>query len=200
MSENEMNLNNKHLIVISSPSGGGKSTVANYILKNYPYITFSISATTRKKRDGEQNGIHYFFLNREEFFEKVNEGNFIEYEELFGNYYGTLRSEVEKALKNDNFLLFDVDVKGAFSIKKSFPDDSVLLFIAPTNIDQLEQRLISRQSESQEQIQKRLERVQMELDASKYFDIIIINDKLEETLDKVDKFFRQILPIAENNK
>lgn len=175
------------LIVVSAPSGSGKTTIARKIMEKFPFIKFSVSATTRPKRNGEVDGKDYFFLTREEFEKKIQNGELLEWEEIYGNYYGTLKSVVEDALKNGDILLFDVDVNGAISIRRKFPDDSVLIFIKPPNIEALKERLKRRKTESDEQLKKRLERVPMELEKAKYFDYIFVNDKLEDTVKFVER-------------
>lgn len=176
----------KKLLVLSSPSGGGKSTVANYILSKYPMMKFSISATTRPKRAKEKNGIHYYFLSKEDFEQKIKNNELIEYEYIFGNYYGTLKSEIEKAFKDDTILLFDIDVKGALSIKRAYPNDSFLIFIEPPSIEALKERLMKRKSETEEQINERLARAEMELKLKKEFDYIIKNELLIDTFNEID--------------
>jgi guanylate kinase len=171
------------LIVVSAPSGSGKTTIAREIMKHFNFIKFSVSATTRPKRDGEVDGKDYFFLTKEEFEEKIKKGELLEWEKIYGNYYGTLKSVVEKALSNGDIMLFDVDVNGAISIKKKFPDVSILIFIRPPNINVLKERLMKRGTEDEKQIEKRLDRVHMELEKAKYFDYILVNDKLEETVE-----------------
>ncbi len=175
------------LIVVSAPSGSGKTTIAKKIIEKFPFIKFSVSATTRPKRDGEVDGKDYFFVTREEFEKKIQNGELLEWEEIYGNYYGTLKSVVEDALKNGDVLLFDVDVNGAISIKRKFPDDSVLIFIKPPNMETLKERLRRRRTESEEQLKKRLERVPMELEKAIYFDYIFVNDKLEDTVKSVER-------------
>jgi len=175
------------LIVVSAPSGSGKTTIAKKIIEKFPFVKFSVSATTRPKRDGEVDGRDYFFVTREEFEKKIQNGELLEWEEIYGNYYGTLKSVVEDALKNGDVLLFDVDVNGAISIKRKFPDDSVLIFIKPPNMETLKERLRRRRTESEEQLKKRLERVPMELEKAIYFDYIFVNDKLEDTVKSVER-------------
>ncbi len=175
------------LIVISAPSGSGKTTIAKKMLERFPFMRFSVSATTRPKRNGEVEGKDYFFLTREEFEKKIQNGELLEWEEIYGNYYGTLKSIVEDALKSGDILIFDVDVNGAISIKEKFPDDSILIFIKPPNMETLKERLKRRRTESEEQIKKRLERVPMELEKAKYFDYIFVNDDLEDTIKSVER-------------
>jgi guanylate kinase len=185
------NFNNKRIIVISAPSGGGKSVVANYILENFPNICFSISSTTRNKREGEEDNIHYYFLSKEKFIEKMNNGEFVEYEEIYGNYYGTLKSEIEKTFAENRVMLFDIDVKGAYSIRNQYPQESLLIFLKPPSIEVLEQRLRNRKTESEEQIKTRLSRAKSEIEMNADFDYIVENNDLQETLSKVHQIIKE---------
>ena len=182
---------NKRIIVIAAPSGGGKSVVANYILHNFSNICFSISSTTRNKREGEENNEHYYFLSKEKFLEKINNGEFVEYEEIHGNYYGTLKSEIDKIFAENKVILFDIDVKGAYSIRNQYPEESILIFLKPPSIELLEQRLRNRKTESEEQIRTRIERSKLEIEMSSDFDYIVENDNLQETLDKVSQIIKE---------
>lgn len=177
-------MNKKRFIVLSSPSGGGKTTVAKYLMGKYPQISFSISATTRNIRTGEVDGKDYYFLSKEEFKSKIEQDELVEYEEIFGNYYGTLVSELQRAKNEDKILLFDVDVKGALSIRKFYPEESLLIFLSPPSIEILEQRLRNRKTENEEQLSIRLARAKSEIDQAEIFDYLIINNLLDETLDK----------------
>jgi len=180
----------KRLIVLSAPSGGGKTTVAKHLLSTFSELKFSISATTRQKRDNEVNGRDYHFLSKEEFTEKIKNKELVEYEEIYGNYYGTLYSEIDEAIKNDKILLFDVDVKGAISIKNSYPKEALLIFLMPPDIEILKQRLRDRKTETDEQFEKRIDRVRMELEMKDKFDYIVVNDKLDKTLKEVENIVR----------
>lgn len=172
----------KNLIVLSAPSGAGKTTVARHLLSVHPDWRFSISATTRTKRPNEEHGRDYFFLTRQEFVDRVGSGDMIEYEEIFGNLYGTLRSEVQRAIDAGETILFDVDVKGALSLRRAFPEDTLLVFIAPPDLTILESRLRSRSTESEDQLRVRLERAEMEMSFRHEFDEVIVNDDLSATL------------------
>mgnify|MGYP001544155039 FL=1 len=176
----------KRLIVLSSPSGGGKSTLAKHIMKLYPGLEFSISATTRKIREGETDGKDYFFLTRDEFEDRIKKGDLVEYEEIFGNLYGTLRSEIKRSVDKGNTMLFDVDVKGAVSLRDSFPDQSLLIFIYPPNMEELENRLRNRRTETDEEVRRRLSRAKEELTYKDQFDHTILNDKLEKALNEIE--------------
>jgi len=179
--------NLKSLIVISSPSGGGKSTIAKHFMSLYPRLDFSVSATTRKKREGEIDNKDYFFLSKEEFLEKIEKNDLVEYEEIFGNLYGTLKSEVSKSIDNNKTILFDVDVKGALSLRKNFPNQTLLIFIAPPNFEILEERLRKRRTETEEEITRRLARAEEEDKYRDIFDYLIINDDLSESFRRIEE-------------
>lgn len=179
------------LIVISAPSGCGKTTIARAILQKYPTMLFSVSATTRAPRTGEQDGKDYFFLTKEDFQRRVQAGELVEWEEIYSDYYGTLRSEVDRSLNKGKVMLFDVDVKGALSIKKHYPHDSVLIFIKPPNFEVLKQRLLNRKTEDEATIKRRLDRVPMELDKGSQIDWQVVNDDLQKAIDNVDHIIRQ---------
>lgn len=183
----------KRLLVLASPSGGGKSTVAKYMMKKLENLEFSISATTRDKRPGEEHAKDYFFISKDEFKNRIDSGDLIEYEEIFTNYYGTLKSEVDKAINSGKDLLFDIDVKGAYSVRKFYPELSLLVFIAPPSLEVLEERLRARSTETEEQIQTRLSRAEMEMAESKNFDYLVINDKLEDTYKQIDEIIEKHL-------
>ena len=172
------------LIVISAPSGSGKTTIAKEIMNRFPDLGFSVSGTTRSKRVGEVDGRDYFFLTREEFKRRIAEGEFVEWEELYGDCYGTLKSEVDRVLESGHHLLFDVDVKGGLSIKKQYPD-ALLIFIFPPSVAALKDRLLKRQTEDDVTLQRRLDRVTMELELGSKFDFQIVNDELDRAIREV---------------
>ncbi len=172
------------LLVVSAPSGAGKTTIVKEILQQYPRFGFSVSATTRDKRPGEVNGKDYFFLSRMEFEKKIAADELVEHEEIYSNYYGTLKSEVEKSLSDGKDIIFDVDVKGALSIKSKYPE-AVLIFIKPPSVETLRKRLEGRGSETPEQIDRRMARVRMELEKGESFDYIVINDDLKRAVNEV---------------
>lgn len=152
---------------------------------------FSVSATTRPRRATEQEGKDYFFLSKEEFLRKIERGELIEWEQIYGDYYGSLKSEVDRAFAAGSALLFDVDVNGALSIKKKFAHEAVLLFIKPPSLDVLAARLRSRKTESEDALRKRLERASMELGKAPEFDHTIVNDDLEKAVDRADEIVRR---------
>lgn len=173
------------LIVISAPSGSGKTTIAREIINRNPGLGFSVSATTRKRRPTEVDGRDYFFLTGEEFRRRVAAGEFVEWEELYGDLYGTLKAEIDRSIANGQHLVFDVDVKGGRSIKQLYPD-ALLIFICPPSLDALRQRLTGRRTEDEDALARRLERVPMEMELGKGFDFSVVNDDLGRATAEVD--------------
>ncbi len=177
----------KQLIVISAPSGAGKTTITKRILSAHSDIlTFSISATTRKMRDGERDGIDYYFLSKEEFLRKIKENELIEYEEIFGNFYGTLVTEIDRARSEGKSLLFDIDVRGGISIHARYPDHTLLIFISPPSMEILGDRLAKRGSETDEIIERRLARAEMEMGMASVYAHVVVNADLEKAVEEVE--------------
>lgn len=169
----------KRLFIFSAPSGAGKTTIARHLLAQYDFMRFSISATTRPRREKETHGKDYYFLSAAEFEAAIRRGELAEYEQIFGNYYGTLKSEIDNALRDGKSLVFDIDVKGALSLQRAYPDDALLVFVAPPSMEILARRLTERNTESAEQLKLRLARAEMELAQEDKFDEVIVNDDLE---------------------
>jgi guanylate kinase len=180
------------LIVISAPSGSGKTTIAREIIKRNRSIRFSVSATTRPKRRGEVDGRDYYFLEKEDFRRKIQRDEFVEWEELFGNYYGTLKSELDKGLSQGQALLFDVDVKGGLSIKRAYPT-TLMIFVKAPSVEVLRNRLIQRRTEDKQMLAKRIERVPMELELGKQYEYQVINDDLQRAVDEVQSIVHKFL-------
>ncbi len=178
------------LIVLSAPSGAGKTSIAKALLTEFPTMRFSVSATTRPQRPGEVDGKDYFFLTRDAFESKIQQGELVEWEEVFLNLYGTLRSEVERTLANGETMLFDVDVKGALSIRRAYRDRSVLIFVRPPSLEDLRTRLIQRRTEDEATIERRLARASMEMNEASSFDHVVVNDLLERAIEKVKEIVR----------
>jgi guanylate kinase len=173
------------IVIFSAPSGSGKSTIINFLLKENLNLQFSISATSRAPRGTEKNGVEYYFLSPEEFRAHIAAGDFLEYEEVYTDkYYGTLKSEVERILNAGNNVVFDVDVKGGCNIKKYFGDRALSVFIQPPSIEVLRQRLEGRGTDAPEVIENRIARAQYELSFANKFDVVIVNDILEEAENK----------------
>ncbi len=164
------------LIVISGPSGVGKQTVAAELLKIMPELKVSISATTRKPRVGEKNGVDYFFFDRETFEKKIKEGFFVEYAEVHNNLYGTPINNIKEAISKGEKLFLVIDIQGGRKIKETFPCETLLFFIEPPSFSTLYERLLKRGSESEDEIKKRLETAKVELSHRNWYDYIVIND------------------------
>jgi guanylate kinase len=180
------------IIAISAPSGTGKTTIVKRILKDFPEIVFSVSATTRKKRENETDGIEYFFLTEEEFLKKIENNEFIEWEKVYDYYYGTLKNYVKNAVSGGKSIILEVDVKGALSIKGIFPE-SVLVYIVPPSLEELEKRLRNRQTESESDFQKRISRAKMELELKDKFDYFIENAELEKAVEDTKSLIKKII-------
>ncbi|MBP1678543.1 MAG: guanylate kinase [Bacteroidetes bacterium] len=184
------------LIVVSGPSGSGKTTIARTLLRDMPSFRFSVSATTRPMRTGEREGVDYHYLSRDEFQRRVAAGEFVEWEEVYGNLYGTLRVEVDGALARGQNLLFDVDVKGALSIKERYPG-ALLIFIRPPSRATLEARLRARSTEDESTVLRRLARTDMELELGSRFDRQVVNDALDRAIAETKRIVEQYLQLNE---
>ena len=171
------------LIIISAPSGTGKSTIIGWLMKEHPELNlaFSISCTSRPPRGAEQNGVEYFFLTPEEFRQRIENDEFLEYEEVYeGRFYGTLKAQVERQLEAGQNVVFDVDVKGGVNIKKYYGDEAMSLFIQPPSIAELRKRLEGRGTDAPEVIDQRIARAEFELTFADKFDKIVVNDNLAQ--------------------
>ena len=173
---------NGAILIISGPSGCGKSSLLKEILKKEKNIYFSISTTTRRKREGEVEGVDYFFISEEEFSEGVDNGLFLEWAKVHGNYYGTSLSSVMKALKQGKLVIFDIDIQGHKSIRKEFDKITTSLFITTPNQKSLKERLINRGTDSNEAVERRLKNALSEMTKIEEFDYLFVNDDFDETL------------------
>ena len=177
----------KNFIAMSGPSGTGKTTLCRELQRKKQEINFSVSCTTRRQRYTEEDGVDYHFISMEEFEEKVNKNEFMEYEEVHGDYYGTMKKPVKDAIMRNKFLLLEVDVKGAKSIRSLYPENTVTIFILPPNLDDLRKRLKSRGTDSEKRINKRLERLELELKEKDWFDYYVINNHIEHASNELIK-------------
>ena len=174
-----MSENNGKLVIFSAPSGAGKSTLVNYLLPQFPQLSFSISATSRSPRGQEKHGKDYYFLSSEEFKAHVAKDELLEWEEVYaGTYYGTLRSEVERIWAEGKVVVFDIDVVGALNLKKQFGDRALALFVQAPSVEVLEQRLRGRGTDSEEKIQQRVAKATIEMARAPEFDKVVVNDDL----------------------
>ena len=182
------------LIIFSAPSGSGKTTIVHWLMKQIPELAFSVSATSRKIRQGETDGKDYHFLSVKDFKQRIRQNAFVEWEEVYENqFYGTLISEVERLRNEGRHVVFDVDVKGGMNIKRLYSNDALAIFVQPPSIEELEKRLRSRNTDSDESIRKRVKKADYELQYAKNFDVVIINDNLEEAEQKTLKVVTEFL-------
>ena len=180
------------IIAISAPSGSGKTTIVRRILKDIPELVFSVSATTRKRRNDEKEGVHYYFITEEQFKEKIEKNEFIEWEKFYDYYYGTYKKVVDDAVSSGKSIILEVDVKGALSLKSIYPD-AVLIYIVPPSFDELVNRLVKRKTEDEIDLQKRIDRAKMELGLKDKFDYFIDNTKLDKAIFETEKLIRNLI-------
>lgn len=183
------------LIIISAPSGCGKSTIIGDIMDRGDLdLEFSVSATNRKPREGEQDGVNYHFLTDQQFHDLIAEGAFVEYEQVYpGRYYGTLRSEIQNRVDAGHNVILDIDVKGGVNVKKQFGDDAMSIFIASPSIDELRRRLKARGSDSDEEIETRVGRAAYELGFRDSYDHVVVNDSLPEAVAQVEQLMADFI-------
>jgi guanylate kinase len=182
------------LIIITAPSGAGKTSVTKYLLDKIPQLAFSVSATTRKPRSNETNGVDYYFITEENFHQKIQEDDFLEWEMVYeGKFYGTFRSELERIWNDDKVPLLDIDVKGAIHVFEQFDENCLTIFIEPPSVEELKRRLSSRGTESLESLQTRLNKAVFELSFKQQFNQIIINDKLEVACSEAEAAVKNFL-------
>ena len=176
------------LLVFSAPSGSGKSTIVNHLLRKKELeLAFSISATSRAPRGEEKNGEHYYFMSAQEFKSHIDQDDFLEWEEVYkDNYYGTLRSELDRIWGMEKHVVFDIDVVGGLTIKKQFPQKCLSIFIMPPSIEELRTRLVNRSTETPEKIEMRMAKAAQELARAQEFDVIITNNNLEKALQEAE--------------
>lgn len=187
-------MKNGKLFVFSAPSGSGKTTLVKHLLTQNLPLGFSISATSRSPRGQEIEGVDYYFLSQEAFQKKIEEDAFVEYEEVYnGAFYGTLRSEVERLWSEGKHVLFDIDVVGGLNIKEQFPEETLAIFVQPPSLEELENRLRKRGTETEDKIQQRLDKSAKELIYSQDFDVILVNDNLNTAKQEVVRLVKQFL-------
>jgi guanylate kinase len=174
------------LIIVCAPSGAGKTTIVRHILENVPGIEFSVSATNRKQRPNEVNGVDYYFISTEEFTQKIASDDFLEWEEVYeGMFYGTLKSELSRIWKEGKTVIFDVDVVGGIHLKQIMGEKALSIFIQPPSMEELKRRLTSRNTDSIDKINMRLSKAEQEIEQAKDFDVIVVNDQLDAAIQTV---------------
>ncbi len=173
------------LLVVSGPSGAGKGTICELFLKKHPEFNVSVSATTRKAREGEVDGVSYYFISEADFKERIAAGEFYEYANNYGNYYGTPRQFVEEKLEQGEDVILEIDIKGALQVKENAPD-ATYIFILPPSLDELKNRIIKRGSETEESLAKRMASAKSEIECVSRYDYYIINDDLDDAVHKME--------------
>ena len=182
------------ILIFSAPSGAGKTTIVRHLLATNECLTFSISATTRKKRHYEVHGHDYYFLDVKDFKQKIRENVFIEYEQVYADvFYGTLKEEIQRIWESGKHIIVDVDVKGGLNLKKLYGNDALAVFVKPPDIDTLEKRLRNRKTEPEEKLKERIKKAVEELTYEPRFDATIINDKLEDAYLKAEQLVNQFI-------
>jgi guanylate kinase len=185
---------NHQLIIIAAPSGAGKTSITHYLLKKYPRLQFSVSATTRRRRDYEKDGLDYYFLSGEDFSKKIQQEEFVEWEMVYeGKYYGTLKIELQRIWEAGQVPILDIDVKGAIHVQQQYPNSCLAIFIEPPSIDELKRRLESRNTESGPSLMDRVNKASHELSFKQHFDKIILNDDLEKACRQASELVQDFL-------
>lgn len=182
------------IIIITAPSGAGKTSITHHLLRQFPQLAFSISAATRQARAYEQDGKDYYFITLEDFQHKIQHNEFVEWEMVYeGKYYGTLKSELQRLWDHEQCPLLDIDVKGAIHVQQQYPETSLSIFIEPPSIDELKRRLLSRGTETEETLQARVNKASYELSFKNHFDKVILNDDLPRACTEAEAIIREFL-------
>lgn len=182
------------LIIFSAPSGAGKTTIVHHLLNNIPKLEFSVSACSRLMRKDETHGVDYYFISVDDFKKKIENEEFVEWEEVYkDNFYGTLKTEIERIWKKGHHIIFDMDVVGGLNLKKQYGDQALAIFVMPPSIQHLEERLKMRETETTETIARRIGKAEVELQTADQFDKIILNDSLEHAFAEAEKIVSEFL-------
>jgi guanylate kinase len=185
---------NNKIIIITAPSGAGKTSITRYLLNEFPQLAFSVSASTRSPRDYERDGVDYYFLSTEEFNKKIQQGEFVEWEMVYKDkYYGTLKDELTRIWKNGQVPVLDIDVKGAIHVQQQYPDTTLTMFIEPPSVEVLRNRLASRGTETAESLQARVNKASYEISFKHQFHKIILNDNLENACFQAKEYITDFI-------
>lgn len=187
-------LQSQKIIIITAPSGAGKTSITRFLLQKYPQLAFSISAATRSPRGREENGKDYYFMSVEEFRHHIQQNDFVEWEMVYeGKYYGTLKNELDRIWNKGQTPMLDIDVKGAIHVQQQYPDQTLSLFIEPPSVDELRKRLFGRGTETDESLQARINKAGYEISFKHHFDHIIVNDNLEKACAEAENLILEFL-------
>ncbi|RZM25673.1 MAG: guanylate kinase [Pedobacter sp.] len=182
------------LIIFSAPSGAGKTTIVKHLLQKFPFLSFSISATTRELRGDEKNEKDYYFISKEDFLHKVAHQEFVEFEEVYnGTFYGTLRSEIERIWDADKHVIFDIDVEGGLRLKRKYEEDALAIFVQPPSLEVLKERLTGRGTDSAEKLAERFIKAEKELSYADKFDVILKNYDLDTACAEAEQLVREFI-------
>lgn len=182
------------LIIITAPSGAGKTSITRYLMREFPVLEFSISAATRQPRGNEKDGVDYYFISPDDFQQKIQQKEFAEWEMVYeGKYYGTLKSELKRIWNKQHVPVLDIDVKGAIHIQQQYPENKLSIFVEPPSVDELKKRLMSRGTESEESLQARVNKASYELSFKDHFDEVILNDNLDNACRKAKTLVERFL-------
>ena len=189
-----MNSIHQKILIITAPSGAGKTSITHHLMKTFPVLTFSISAATREARGTEKNGVDYYFMSLDDFKQKIQNKEFAEWEMVYeGKYYGTLKSELERIWQENRIPILDIDVKGAIHVKQQYPDSSITIFIEPPSVAELKKRLESRGTETAESLAARVNKATYEISFKDQFDELIINDDLERACKDAEVIIKRFI-------
>jgi guanylate kinase len=194
-------MQNQKIIIITAPSGAGKTSITHHLLNTHAQLSFSISAATRKPRDDEKDKEDYYFISEEEFRRKIQNNEFVEWEVVYeGKYYGTLKSELQRIWKQGKTPLLDIDVKGAIHVQQQYPKSTLSIFVEPPSIEELKERLLSRGTETEESLQARINKASYEVSFKHSFDEVIVNEQLDRACKDADRIITQFLKPEISNK
>jgi guanylate kinase len=182
------------IIIITAPSGAGKTSITHYLLRRFPQLSFSISAATRQPREDEKDKVDYYFISQEAFQQKIQHNEFVEWEMVYeGKYYGTLKSELRRIWNMKKVPLLDIDIKGAIHVQKQYPECSLSIFVEPPSVDELKKRLLSRGTETQESLQARVDKASYEISFKHSFNKMIVNDHLDRACKEAEEIVKEFI-------